>query len=142
MAYREKIAWLYLIAMAITFGPYFVLVASDPPPADLLPNLPQLRMLAVAALAQMVLIGIGYLVLRRATPPEARPPLDERDRAIKKRSIEYAYYALIVGMILVGCVMPFDSGGWKIVNAAIFMILAAEIVHHGCVAFSYRRQAG
>jgi len=44
-------------------------------------------------------------------------------------------------MILVGCVMPFNSGGWKIVNAALFMIVAAEVVHYGVAAVSYRRQA-
>jgi hypothetical protein len=142
MSYREKIAWLYLVAMAITFGPYFVLVATDPPPEGVLPNLPQLWLLAAAAVAQMVLLGCGHLVLRRTAPEEARLPLDERDRAIKKRSVECAYYALIVGMILVGCVMPFTAGGWKIVNAAIFMIVVAELVHHGIVAWSYRRQSG
>ena len=142
MPYREKIAWLYLAAIAATFGPYFVLVATNPPPADLLPNLPQLKLLAIAAIAQVVLIGIGHLVLRSLAPEEARLPLDERDHEIRKRSVEWAYYALILGMILVGCVMPFNSGGWKIVNAAIFMIIAAEVVHHGVVAVSYRRQVG
>jgi hypothetical protein len=44
-------------------------------------------------------------------------------------------------MILVGYVMPFNSGGWTIINAALFMIVAAELVHYGMVVFSYRRQA-
>jgi hypothetical protein len=57
------------------------------------------------------------------------------------RSIRSAYYLLIVGMILVGCVMPFHSSGWAIINAALFMIVAAELVHYSVVVFSYRRQA-
>jgi len=68
-------------------------------------------------------------------------PLDERDQAIKRRSVSSAYYVLIAGMILVGCVMPFNSRGWTIINAALFMIIAAEVVHYGVVVFSYRRQA-
>ena len=48
---------------------------------------------------------------------------------------------LYAGMILVGCVMPFNSNGWSIVNAALFMIIAAEAVHYAVVVFSYRRQA-
>jgi hypothetical protein len=57
------------------------------------------------------------------------------------RSVTCAYYVLITGMILVGCVMPFNSGGWTIINAAILMIVVAELVHYGTVVFSYRRQA-
>ena len=50
-------------------------------------------------------------------------------------------YVLIAGMIMVGVMMPFNSGGWKIVNAALFMIVTAEVVHHGVAVASYRRQA-
>lgn len=57
-----------------------------------------------------------------------------------RRSISTAYYVLIAGMILVGCVMPFNSGGWTIVNAALLMIVLAEVVHYGVVVVSYRRQ--
>ena len=57
-----------------------------------------------------------------------------------RRSVTFAYYVLIVGMILVGCVMPFHSSGWEIVNAALFMIVAAEIVHYAIIVISYRRQ--
>jgi hypothetical protein len=44
-------------------------------------------------------------------------------------------------MILVGCVMPFNASGWRIVNAALAMIVAAEVVHYATVVFSYRRYA-
>ena len=45
------------------------------------------------------------------------------------------------GMILVGCIMPFNAAGWTIANAAIFWIVAAEVVHYGVVVASYRLQA-
>ena len=140
MPYREKIAWLSLIAMAVTFGPYFTIVAAGPPPGEALPNLRQLGLFAVAAIVQMLILGVGHLYLRRRSPQEARTPPDERDRAIMRRSISSAYYVLIAGMILVGCVMPFSSSGWTIINAALVMIVAAEVVHYGVVVFSYRRQ--
>jgi hypothetical protein len=44
-------------------------------------------------------------------------------------------------MILVGCIMPFSSSGWRIVDAAVFMIVAAEIVRHGVIVVSYRVQS-
>jgi hypothetical protein len=37
--------------------------------------------------------------------------------------------------------MPFSSNGWSIINAALVMIVAAEVVHYGVVVLSYRRQA-
>ena len=140
MSYREKTAWLSLIAMAVTFGPYFTIVAMRSLP-EALPNLRQLGLFAVAAIAQMLILGAGHLYLRRGSPQDARTPPDERDRAIMGRSISSAYYVLIGGMIVVGCVMPFSSNGWSIINAALVMIVAAEVVHYGVVVFSYRRQA-
>ena len=56
-----------------------------------------------------------------------------------RRSISSAYYVLIAGMIVVGCVMPFSASGWSIINAALVMIVAAEVVHYGVVVLSYRR---
>jgi hypothetical protein len=139
MPYREKTAWLSLIAMVVTFGPYFTFVAMHS--IEALPNLRLLGLFAVAAIAQMLILGAGHLYLRRGSPEDARTPPDERDRAIMLRSISSAYYVLIAGMILVGCVMPFDSTGWAIINAALVMIVAAEVVHYGAVVLSYRRQA-
>jgi hypothetical protein len=141
MPYREKTAWLSLLAMAVTFGPYFAITATRSVPSEPMPNLRQLGLFAVTAIVQMLILGAGHLYLRRGSVQEARMPLDERDQAIMRRSISSAYYVLIAGMILVGCVMPFKSSGWNIINAALFTIIVAEVVHYGVVVFSYRRQA-
>lgn len=141
MPYREKTAWLALIALALAFGSYFTFVAASAPWGAALPNLRQLGLFAVAALGQLLIVGVGQLYLRRRAPQEARTPPDERDRAIMRRSLSSAYYVLLAGMILVGCVMPFNSRGWTIINAAVAMIVAAEVVRNGAVVVSYRRQA-
>lgn len=141
MPYKEKIAWLSLIAMAVTFGPYFLWVKFASHPAPSLPDLQQLLRFGITAVAQALILGIGHLYLRSQASDEARLPPDERDRAIMHRSMTFAYYALVAGMILVGVVMPFNSGGWTIINAALFMIIVAEAVHYGTVVVSYRRQA-
>lgn len=140
MPYKEKIAWLSLIAMAVTFGPYFTAAALSPP-GDALPNFRQLGLYAAATIVQIIILGAGHLYLRLKSPEDARAPADERDRTITQRSTTSAYNLLIAGMILVGCIMPFLSTGWAIVNAAIFMIVVAEVVRHSLVVVSYRRQA-
>lgn len=139
MPYREKTAWLALIAMAVTFGPYFMLAAIFQPAA--VPNFPQLGLFAATTLVQLLILGAGHLYLGFKAPQDRRMPPDERDQAILRRSIQSAYYVLMGGMIVVGCIMPFTDGGWTIVNAALFMIIAAEVVQHGIVVLGYRRQA-
>jgi len=141
MSYREKIAWLALIAMAVAYGPYFVLATKGPIPWEPLPHLHPLGLFALVSIARMLILGAGYLYLRLGSPRDERTPRDERDRAIEHRSLSAAYYVLMAGMILVGCFMPFSSTGWTIVNAAIFWIVAAEVVHYGVVVGSYRLQA-
>ena len=67
--------------------------------------------------------------------------MDERELAILRGATTWAYYFMIAGMIEVGVIMPFISKGWAIVNAALFMIVAAEVVKYGVTVFSYRRQS-
>jgi hypothetical protein len=141
MSYREKIAWLSLIAMAVAYGPYFGFVGRGPGSWEPLPHLHPLGLFAMVSIVRMLILGVGYLYLRLGSPREERQPLDERDRAIEHRSITAAYYVLMAGMILVGCFMPFSSAGWTIVNATIFWIVAAEVVHYSVVVASYRVQA-
>lgn len=95
-------------------------------------------MLSAAALAQMIILGIGHLMARSRRGAGARTEPDERDRAIEHRATTAAYYVLVAGMILVGCVMPFLEGGWEIVHAAVLAIAIAEVVHHGMVVRAYR----
>ncbi len=141
MPYREKTAWLSLISNVLAYGPYFLIIGVHYHLGAPLPNLPELAIFGIAAIASAIILGIGHLYLRRASPQEARTPPDERDRAIMRRATSTAYYVLMGGMILVGVVMPFTSSGWKIVNAALLMIVVAEIVHYGVIVSSYRRQA-
>jgi hypothetical protein len=138
MSHREKAAWLSLLAMALAFVPYFVHAALHPP-TDPLPDLGEMGRFAAAVAAQIVVLAVGHAWLRLRAPEDARAPADERDRAIASRSLRIAYPALIVGMVLVGCVMPFHAGGWRLIHAGILMIVIAEVIHHGAIVWSYRR---
>lgn len=138
MPYKEKIAWLTLLAMAVTFGPYFTLVALDTGPAADMPDLPSLWRLGITLAVQAVIVISGHIILKIRNRADARMPADERDLAISHRSMARAYYVLICGMILVGFVMPFDSAGWSLINAALFMIVLAEFTHYGSIIAGYR----
>ena len=140
MAHREKLAWLTLLAMALTFGPYFVWIAINPVEPGL-PNLRAIATYAVVGTAYAVLTGVIHLGLRLHSPADARAKADERDLAIEGRASRAGYYLLIAGMILVGGIMPFTHQGWDIVNAAIGAIVAAEVLNGVVTVVGYRRTA-
>jgi hypothetical protein len=122
------------MALIVVLGTYFAVVKTIDHAA--LPMLQQIAMLA-AALGLLGVIALGTHLIGRDRGEDAG--VDERDRQIEGRAATVAYYALMAGTILVGCVMPFEASGWKIVHAAVFFIAVAEVVHSGMLIVGYRR---
>ncbi|WP_066797015.1 hypothetical protein [Sphingomonas soli] len=136
MAYREKLAAVYFIAMALPYSVYFTLVATRPPEPRLID---MLWLFGGAAIVHAVLAGLGTLVVRIQSGAEGRAQPDERDRAINRRGASIAYLVLMTGAVIAGVMMPFSAPPAKIVNAALFAIVIAELVNNGVVLMSYRR---
>ena len=113
--------------------------AGSEAPRERLPDLGTMGWFALTVGCQAVILAVGHGVLRWRHAADARAPADERDRAISRRSLGAAYYVLIAGVILVGCVMPFQSAGWRLINAAVAAIVLAEVVRYGVAAYCYRR---
>ncbi|MEA3016733.1 MAG: hypothetical protein QOI38_1455 [Sphingomonadales bacterium] len=138
MAFREKIAWLTLATMLEAYIVYFGFVG----PAV---GFGERRMLDIVwsfgpvAAAHAIAVIAGAIFIAVTAKKEARARADERDRAIARRGATIGYYVLIVGMIVVGAIMPFTEPAWKIVNAALLAIVLAEIVNNAVVLLSYRR---
>ncbi len=140
MPYKEKTAWLSLLSMAAGFLPYFYTV-SHMHSAAAVPVLQAITLYLAAVIRQILVLIVGHIALRFSSPQDARQPTDERDRDFQRRSMVAAYYVLITGMIVVGCVLPMYRQRWDIFNAAVFAIVVAEIVHYGATVWLYRRQA-
>ena len=136
MSYREKVAWLSLLAIVLTYGPYFTLVFVDPPGP--LPDLGQLKRFGITAISQMILLLCGRLALRLHSPEDAREPADERDRAIERRSQRIGYFVLIGGAVWGGVLMPFLATGWTIVNHMLAAITLSEVIAYAVAIHSYR----
>jgi hypothetical protein len=136
MAYREKLAALYFAAMALPYAVYFTLVATHPPEPRLID---MLWLFGICATVHALLAGFGSLAIRLMSGAEGRAKADERDRAIGRRGASIAYIVLLVGMMLVGVMMPFTEPPGKIVNSALLAIVIAELVNNGVILFSYRR---
>jgi hypothetical protein len=136
MAYREKLAWVHFTAIALPYAVYFTLVATRPPEPRLID---MLWLFGATAIVHALLAGFGSLAIRIQAGAEGRAKPDERDRAIRRRGASTAYIVLLVGMMLVGVMMPFTEPPGQIVNTALLAIVIAELVNGGVVLFSYRR---
>ena len=135
MSSLEKRAWLALWCLCPVYCVYFAIQIWFP---ALLPTMVErITCLAVAASIHAVCYVTGHLVMKRQERNESLLE-DERDRAIETRATRAAYFALLTGMILVGMVMPFNNGGWKIVNTALLLIVLTETMRHVLVLTGYR----
>lgn len=139
MLSRERFAWVWLTALAVVFGLYFAYISLNAGAVAAMHMGQRISLLALALGSLGVIAGLTALLGRQREEDGTPTPVDERDRQIEARASVYAYYVLMAGIIVVGCVMPFTTGGWSIVHAALLAIAAAESVHSGLVIHGYRR---
>jgi uncharacterized membrane protein len=133
MRVKEQFARVWLITLLVTYLPYFLTLAI----AGDMSALQQIALFAATVTVQIVVIGIASAVM--AVRRKGERVSDERDLAIDQRATRVAYQILLCGMILVGCLMPFNRSGWTIFHAAVLSIAVAEIVRHGLIVSLYRR---
>ncbi len=133
MPIKERFARVWLVTLVVTYVVYFgsVIALGE---TDFLT---QIVAFAATAGVQIAVIGVASLIMRLGR--QDGPHFDERDLAIDQRATRVAYHALIVGMILVGCLMPFNHSGWELFHAGVLAIAVAEILRHGLIVLLYRR---
>ncbi|MBN8648598.1 MAG: DUF2178 domain-containing protein [Caulobacterales bacterium] len=140
MAYKEKIAWLYLIGMVGCFGTYFVFLIMNP--AFYMWNfLDQFKPLAILGILNAIIVGIGHFWLMKTNEKADRLATDERDIIIEAKATKISYSVLIYAMLFVGGVLPFTESKWKIVNCTILAVCIAEITRNSSTIISYKRQS-
>ena len=137
MPYREKTARLELAAMLVSYVPFFTIAAVLPPGPP--PYLKLLAAFAAVSVLRLLILGGGHLSLRLGSPEDARVPADARDRAFARKAASISYYLLMAGALAIGCFLPFYTGGWNIVAATLFVVVAVEIVRCGLIVIDYRR---
>lgn len=137
MNFREKTAWLNVIAMVAAYTVYFGLLLSGHPAGREV--FPMLWLFGSIAIAHAITVIVGTIILSVQAPKSERVRADERDRAIRRRGAAMGYYVLLVGMMVVGVYMPFVERGVPLANAGLFAIVAAELVNSVVVLMSYRR---
>ena len=67
----------------------------------------------------------------------------QSDRDIERRSIQAAFWVLLILMMLVGVVLPLTQvGGWDVANPALFAIILSLAVQSVAQFWLYRRGVG
>lgn len=135
MSPLEGRAWLQLLGLCPAYAAYFAVQIGFPGWITTMPQ--RISCLAAAAGVHAAVFVIGLLVLKRHERGE-RPLADERDHAIETRATRTAYFVLLTGAVVVGMVMPFSQGGWKIVNTTVLVIVVAEALRNVLIVLGYR----
>lgn len=138
MSPLERRAWLQIWAMGLPYAVYFGVQLVHPEWFSQMNLLQRLSCFAAASLTHAAITVVGLVALKLTERGE-HVLADERDRAIEGHANVSAYLTLMAGVVLSGVIMPFNHGGWDIVNAALLAIVFAEMVRRTLTALAYRK---
>ena len=136
MSFREKSAWVTLIAIVLVFLFYFTHVPRlfDPDPGEW-----QLFVIGVAIAAFIVIEVLAQIVLYLRFPKDARTPKDERERLIDLRATRLAAYVYVIGTFLAILTPHHGASGFAVGVFVLFAFVIAEIVNYATRIVLYRR---
>lgn len=138
MPFREKTAWVTLIAIIIVSLLYWFHVHSPFVPHS---HDTVLAAMGVSLAAYLLIEVIAWLILRQRNPLESREPRDERERLIDLKSLRIAYYVFVTGALLgMFFVLHLAGAGPVTVAMTVFMaFILSQLVKHAARIVFYRR---
>jgi hypothetical protein len=137
MSFREKSAWVTLIAILLVFVLYML---HAPHLSD--PGLWEVHILLACIVAFVLIEVIAYIVLRLRYSEDARTPKDERERLIDLKATRLAARVYVIGSFLavfVGLHVAHD--GRAVGSLVLVAFVIAEVVNYGARIYYYRRGA-
>lgn len=132
--FREKSAWLVLLALALVFGNYFVGAWNAAPEQAMSAFVDTVVLLVVLMVAGHVVIALFHTPADDLDAPE-----DERDRAVSLKSMRNAYYVLAAGFWSVPVMLIKPLPLALSLNIWLAVLVLAEISYYGSVVAGYRR---
>ena len=130
MSFREKHAWISLLAKVVIYGAYFWSVN----------HAGGFHMGLLEAIVAFVVIQVVLTTaLALYKPGEAVAPRDEREKLIDLRANRVAYAALATSLACACFFGAFDPPIRFGTNALLFILVAAEVLRAACQIVQYRR---
>lgn len=140
MSFREKTAWVTLIALVLVSLMYWLHV-----PSLFEPHSPGwvLHALGLSIATFLLIEAIAWVVLHLRNPKDARTPRDERERLIDLKAARIAFWVYGVGSLAGIFVMLHHVSGGS-VGVAMSVVIAfvlAQMVRHAAIIIYHRRGA-
>jgi hypothetical protein len=138
MSFREKTAWVTMIAIVIVSLMYWFHVPSllEPHPGRWV-----LHAMGASLAAYVLIEVVAYIVLYLRSPQDARTPKDERERLVDLKALRIAYYVFVVGALGSMFVTLHVAGAGPVtVGMVVFMaFVVSQIVKYAARIVYYRR---
>jgi uncharacterized membrane protein len=137
MPFREKSAWISLLATIGVYGVYFTAftraIAAGRGVGFAGP-------LTACVIALVVVQAGMYIVTAALSPEDARAPEDERERAIRTAARARAFYVLEIAA-LCAAVTVYFADRTVMATAVVGALVLGEIAYYAGVIGGYRRSA-
>ena len=137
MSFREKSAWVTLIAIVLVSAMYVFHI-----PQLYVPHSRWVLKSLAASLGAFLLIElVAYAVLRVRNPTEARTPKDELEKLIDLKALRIAAYVYIIGSFVAIFVTlhVVGSSAGMVAVAVLLAFVVAEMVNYTARIVYYRR---
>jgi len=137
MSFREKTAWVTLIAILIVSAMFFLHGADifQPDPGSW-----ELHMLGLSVAAFILIEVVAYVVLYVRNPKDARTPRDEREQLIDLKATRLAARVYVIGSFIALAALPIHgASGFAVGFGVLMAFVIAELVNYSARILYYRR---
>lgn len=143
MSFREKLAWMQLLALLGFGGAYFIPVFGAYLGWAAVPGGGQFMWLLFCIVGmivgQIVIAIILAVMLALRSGGKVRSAADERDRQVALLGTRTGFYMLVTGTICAMLSLHHGADKLMLVNFMFFALLLAETSRVGTQVFMYRR---
>ena len=140
MSFREKAAWISLLAYLGIYGFYFTQVGSALIRGDA-DGTPFFGLFVRAVVLFVVVIIIGTVVAAVTAPKDANAPADEREKLVALKANSASGYVLATGVVLTIGVILYGAKDFLVINLLFFSLVVSEVYKIATQLFLYRRGA-
>lgn len=140
MSFREKSAWISLLAYLGIYGFYFMNVAAALARGDA-DGAQFLGLFGQSVVLFVLMIIVGTVIAAVTAPKDAQAPEDEREKLIALRANSASGYVLASGVVLTIGVIFFGVKDFLVINLLFFALVISEIFKIVMQIALYRRGA-
>jgi len=136
MSFREKSAWITLIAIVLVCTLFFLhgpeIFVPHPDPWTFHSLVACFSAFIVIKIAAQVVLYVRY-------PKDARVPKDEREQVIDLKATRLAAYIYVLGTFLAVLTLHHGASGRAVGYFVMLAFVVAEVVNHAARIVYYRR---